>query len=32
MSRHERKQLSIFSWELIGPAIGQSSGSSIRAS
>src|SRR6201990_3395610 len=22
MSRHERKQLSIFSWELIGPAIG----------
>src|SRR6201991_3416367 len=24
MSRHERKQLSIFSWELIGPAIGQS--------
>ena len=24
MSRHERKQLSIFSWELIGPAIGES--------
>jgi len=24
MSKHERKQLSIFSWELIGPAIGDS--------
>ncbi len=24
MSKHDRKQLSIFSWELIGPAIGES--------
>jgi potassium-transporting ATPase ATP-binding subunit len=24
MSKHERKQLSIFSWELVGPAIGES--------